>query len=84
MLEIKYDEKQQLFMLSNGSISYILGIEKNRYLRHAYFGKYIKSYNGSNAPLFYDRGFCSNPVESDRTFSLDTISTRAISEIRHI
>lgn len=28
MLEIKYDEKQQLFMLSNGSISYILGIEK--------------------------------------------------------
>lgn len=73
MLEIKYDEKQQLFMLSNGSISYILGIEKNRYLRHAYFGKYIKSYNGSNAPLFYDRGFCSNPVESDRTFSLDTL-----------
>lgn len=73
MLEIKYDDKRQLFILSNGSISYILGIEKGRYLKHLYFGRYIKSYNGSNEPLFYDRGFCANPIASDRNFSLDTL-----------
>lgn len=73
MLAINYDKEQKIFNLSNGKISYILGIEKDCYVKHIYFGKYLSSYNGSNAQLFYDRGFCSNPIASDRNFSLDTL-----------
>ena len=73
MLAINYDKEQKIFNLSNSKISYILGIEKNYYVKHIYFGKYLSSYNGSNAQLFYDRGFCSNPIASDRNFSLDTL-----------
>ncbi len=55
MLAINYDKEQKIFNLSNGKISYILGIEKDCYVKHIYFGKYLSSYNGSNAQLFYRR-----------------------------
>lgn len=38
MLAINYDKEQKIFNLSNGKISYILGIEKNYYVKHIYFG----------------------------------------------
>lgn len=66
-------KQENIFLLNNGRISYIFSIEKERYLMHRYFGKSIKSYGGSNSPLFIDRGFCSNPIKEDGTFSLDTL-----------
>lgn len=38
MLAINYDKEQKIFNLSNGKISYILGIEKDCYVKHIYFG----------------------------------------------
>ena len=49
MLVINYDKEQKIFNLSNGKISYILGIEKDCYVKHIYFGKYLSSYNGSKS-----------------------------------
>ncbi len=73
MLEIKFIEQDNTFFLGNGRISYVFCVEKGRYLTHRYFGKYIRNYHDSNIPFLYDRGFCSNPVPEDRSFSLDTI-----------
>ena len=45
-----HDKEQKIFNLSNGKISYILGIEKDCYVN---IGKYLSGrYNGSNARLF--------------------------------
>lgn len=38
-------------------------------------GKATKEYNESNSFYYYDKGFCSNPIETDRTFSLDTMQS---------
>ena len=72
-MEIKYIEQEKTFMLSNGRISYAFSVEKNRYLMHGYFGRNIQNYRGISRPYFYDRGFCSNPIPEERTFSLDTL-----------
>ena len=72
-MEIKYNEQERTFFLSNGRISYVFGVEKDRYLMHLYFGRYIRNYRGISRPYFYDRGFCSNPLPEDREFSLDTL-----------
>lgn len=87
-MEIKYIEQEKTFMLSNGRISYAFSVEKNRYLMHGYFGRNIQNYRGISRPYFYDRGFCSNPIPEERTFSLDTLAqeypdiTRGISAAR--
>lgn len=72
-MEIKYKKQENTFLLSNGRISYVLSVEKDRYLMHRYFGKYLRNCNKISQPFFYDRGFCSNPVPDERAFSLDTL-----------
>lgn len=72
-MDIIYREQDNTFHLYNDRISYIFGIVKNKYLMHCYLGKRLNTYNFSNRPYFYDRGFCSNPEWEDRTFSLDTL-----------
>ncbi|PTQ82713.1 alpha-galactosidase [Trichococcus patagoniensis] len=73
MIQIKFNKQDNTFHLTNGRISYCFGVEKERYLMHQYFGKGVKEYRGSNQAFMYDRGFCSNPIPTDRTFSLDAL-----------
>lgn len=70
---MKISKDNYIFTIDNGRISYIMSVEKNKYLMHRYFGKHIGQYAGSAQPFFFDRGFCSNPDPEDRRFSLDTL-----------
>lgn len=70
-MSIYFDENMQCFHLSNQQISYIIGIERGRYLVHRYWGKKLPSYAGSNQLNFKDWGFASNPFPQDRGFSLN-------------
>lgn len=71
-MQISFEEEQQVFHLYNDKISYVIQVEKQRYLKHCYYGKRIKRWHSGIKDYYYDRGFCANPVEEDRTFSLDT------------
>lgn len=70
---ITYDERQRVFLLQGKDTSYCLQIVKEDYVAHVYWGKKIKSYDGSNPIRFVKRTFSPNPVPADRTFSLDTL-----------
>lgn len=70
---MKISKNDNIFSIDNGHISYIFSVEKNRYLMHRYFGKYIREYAGSAKQIFSDRGFCSNPDPEDKRFSLDAL-----------
>lgn len=41
-MQIIFDEKQQIFHLYNEKISYVIQVEKQRYLKHCYYGKRLK------------------------------------------
>lgn len=72
-MPIQFDEKNQFFHLFNDNFSYVIGIEKNRYLTHRYLGKRLPFYAGSNALQRIDRGFATNPFPEERTFSLNEL-----------
>lgn len=72
-MPITFDFEKQTFHLSNSHISYIIGIEKEKYITHRYFGKVLPFYTGSNALQRIDRGFATNPDIADRTFSLNAL-----------
>lgn len=72
-MPISFDRKQQFFHLKNHEISYVIGIEKGKYLTHRYFGKTLSSYHGCNELQRIDRGFATNPIPADRTFSLNAL-----------
>ena len=76
MTLITFDENKQIFHLSNASISYLIGIEKEAYLSHLYFGKAIKTYHDGRKYPAINRSFSPNPDGiplKTRDFSLDTI-----------
>ncbi|WP_261807043.1 alpha-galactosidase [Lapidilactobacillus luobeiensis] len=71
---INYDEKNKIFHLSNGSISYVLGVDEHGILEHLYFGAAIKDYHGLRTYPRVNRDFSPNlPDSQDRLFSLDTV-----------
>ena len=72
-MPISFDQKQQFFHLKNHEISYVIGIEKEKYITHRYFGKTLSSYHGCNELQRIDRGFATNPIPTDRTFSLNAL-----------
>ncbi|MBO0474529.1 alpha-galactosidase [Enterococcus ureasiticus] len=72
-MTIFFDDSQNIFHLSNNTISYIIGIEKEKYLTHRYFGPYLNSYHQVNQLQHIDRGFATNPISEERTFSLNTL-----------
>lgn len=72
-MPIFFDKEQQIFHLKNKQVSYIIGIEKEKYITHRYFGTKILSYNGSNELQKIDRGFATNPISEDRQFSLNAL-----------
>ena len=71
--DMKISKNGNIFSIDNGRVSYIFSVEKDKYLMHRYFGRYINQYAGSAQPFFFDRGFCSNPDPEDKRFSLDTL-----------
>lgn len=73
MVKVQIYKQDNTFILSNDEITYSFSIEKERYLRHRYFGKRINASTNINQPYFFDRGFCSNPFPNERDFSLDTL-----------
>ncbi|MCJ1995612.1 alpha-galactosidase [Lactococcus piscium] len=76
MTLITFDERNQVFHLSNKTISYIIGLERASYLSHLYFGKVIKRYHNSRQYPLIDRSFSPNPAGlplKTRDFSLDVI-----------
>ena len=71
-----FDERNQVFHLSNKTISYIIGLERAAYLSHLYFGKAIKRYHNSRKYPLIDRSFSPNPAGlplKTRDFSLDVL-----------
>lgn len=72
-MPINFDQEKQFFHLFNDTISYVIGIEKDRYLVHRYWGKQLPFYVGSNSLQKLDRGFATNPFSKERTFSLNEL-----------
>jgi len=72
-MSIYFDASQNFFHLSNNEISYIIGIEKEQYLTHRYFGPRLAEYHQVNQLQMIDRGFATNPISEERTFSLNTL-----------
>lgn len=72
-MSIYFDVSQNFFHLSNNEISYIIGIEKEQYLTHRYFGPRLAEYHQVNQLQMIDRGFATNPISEERTFSLNTL-----------
>lgn len=72
-MTIYFDDSQNIFHLSNHKISYIIGIEKEKYLTHRYFGPYLNNYHQVNQLQYIDRGFATNPISEERTFSLNAL-----------
>ena len=44
-MQISFEEEQQVFHLYNDKISYVIQVEKQRYLKHCYYGKRIKRWH---------------------------------------
>lgn len=72
-MSIYFDASQNFFHLNNNEISYIIGIEKEQYLTHRYFGPRLAEYHQVNQLQMIDRGFATNPISEERTFSLNTL-----------
>lgn len=72
-MNIIFEKESQRFFLNTKNTTYIMGIVKNGFLAHLYWGKKINKYFGSNKIMYRDRGFSPNIFKDDRTFSLDTL-----------
>lgn len=75
IMSIQFDAVKKVFHLQAKDTSYVMGIARDGYLLHLYWGKKINEYNFSNEIQLLDRGFSGNPYahKDDRTFSLDTL-----------
>ena len=56
-MSIYYNEKEKLFHLNNGRISYYLGVNDFNYLQHFYFGSYIEKIDLKNITSRGDWGW---------------------------
>jgi alpha-galactosidase len=72
-MAIQFDSKNKIFHLQAKDTSYVIGIVRDGYLLHLFWGRKINEYHHSNHIQLLDRGFSGNPYKDDRTFSLDTL-----------
>ncbi|MGX2946869.1 alpha-galactosidase [Enterococcus alishanensis] len=79
-MPIIFDQEKGFFHLKNSEISYIIGLEKNKYITHRYYGPVLSSYAGSNQLQMIDRGFATNPDSQERTFSLNALPLETSSQ----
>ncbi|WIV19179.1 alpha-galactosidase [Paenibacillus polygoni] len=72
---IHYNSENKTFHLRAKDTSYVMGVLRDGYLAHYYWGRGVSDYRHSNAIQYVDRGFSGNPYDHrhDRTFSLDTL-----------
>ena len=70
---IFFDERNQLFHMTTPRTSYIIGIEKGKYLAHLYWGRKLASICPENAYRSNNLGFSPNPDVKDKSYSLDTM-----------
>ncbi len=73
-MPINYDAEKRRFHIQSGTMSYVLEVVKDGWLRHAYWGKKLKQYRGSNTIAYMNRSFSANIYDGDLTFSLDSMS----------
>ena len=72
-MPIRVENNGQTFHLKNDYMSYVMTVEKEKYLTHRYWGRAIASFNGSRQLQMIDRGFATNPFADDRQFSLNSL-----------
>lgn len=72
-MPINIENNGTTFHLQNEFISYVMTVEKAKYLTHRYFGRRIESFKGSRLLQMIDRGFATNPYADERTFSLNSL-----------
>lgn len=72
---IHYNSDHKTFHLKAKDTSYVMGILRDGYLVHYYWGRGVSEYRHANKFQYVDRGFSGNPYDHrhDRTFSLDTL-----------
>ncbi|NGM83870.1 alpha-galactosidase [Paenibacillus sp. 7124] len=72
---VHFDAENRLFHLQAKDTSYVIGIVRDEYLLHLYWGRRIAAYHHTNKIQLLDRGFSGNPYnyKEDRAFSLDTL-----------
>lgn len=72
---IHYNSDNKTFHLRAKDTSYVMGVLRDGYLVHYYWGRGVNNYRHSNYLQYLDRGFSGNPYDhrQDRTFSLDTL-----------
>lgn len=54
---ISFNSESRQFHLQAKDTSYVMGIERDGFLLHLYWGKKIKAYRSSNFLQLLDRGF---------------------------
>ncbi len=72
-MPIIFNKKQQVFHLKNEKVSYIIGIEKNRYLSHLYFGAPLTSYHRVNQAYLVERSFAPYFDPQDKNYATGTM-----------
>jgi alpha-galactosidase len=72
-LPIFLEKDGKTLHLQNKQISYVLSIEKDKYVCHRYWGRRLESFNGSTQLQMIDRGFATNPFPEERVFSLNAL-----------
>lgn len=72
-MSISYDETRRIFHLRGKDVSYVLGVVRDGYLAHLYYGKKLREYRGSNDLTFIKRDFSPSVDIGDETFSLDSL-----------
>ena len=72
---ITFDKATQVFHLKNDRYSYVIQIERGKYLLHQYFGRPLHEFRGSALRPALDRANSPQPAayENERTFSLDVV-----------
>ncbi len=72
-MSIQYEEEQNIFHLKAGGMSYAMQVVRGKYLAHLYWGRGIRSYEGSRSLIQKERVLEANPESGDKSFSLGTL-----------
>lgn len=72
-MSISFNEAKQFFHLCNGKISYIIAIERGRFVCHRYFGAALRNFTGNLGFPITGGAFSVNPFPEDRVFSPHTL-----------
>jgi len=63
-MSIRYDEKEQIFHLQTPATSYVIGVFKEKYLVHWYYGKRLREYRMTdNVPVREEGAFTGADIE---------------------